>query len=148
MKLKLNWGNGLILFFIVFFVWIFSFVFFAMRQNIDLVSDDYYQKGARYTSQIEINRRSLPYQDSLQISTTANQVRIELCRQLETSADSMEAYFFKSSDKTKDIRFQFDKGDSLLAINKSQLVHGRYQVFITWRYQHEKYGVTKVVDIE
>lgn len=146
--MKINWGKGLVIFFVIFFIWIFSFVFFAMRQNIDLVSDDYYQKGAKYTGQIEINKRSVPYQDSLQINSTESQVQIGLCKELVSRADSLEVYFFKSSDKTKDLRFKFEKGDSLLAIDKSQLVHGRYQVFVTWSYLNQKYNVVKVVDIE
>jgi hypothetical protein len=146
--MKISWGKGIVIFFIIFFIWIFLFVFFAMRQNLDLVTDDYYQKGAKYSGQIEINKRSFPYLDSLQIYTTENQIQIRLCKQLESSADSMEVYFFKSSDKTKDIRFQFVKGDSLIAIDKSRLVHGRYQVFITWKEKGEKFSVTKIVDIE
>ena len=148
MKLKLNWGNGLLLFFIVFFVWVFSFVFFAMRQNTDLVADDYYQKGAKYSDQIEINRRSIPYQDSLQINITDSQVQIVPSKGMSYSVDSVEVYFFKSSDKTKDIRFYFSKADVPLLIEKNRLVHGRYQVFVTWNYREEKYSIKKVVDIE
>ncbi len=146
--MKISWGKGVVIFFIIFFIWIFLFVFFAMRQNLDLVTDDYYQKGAKYSGQIEINKRSLPYQDSLQIYTTENQIQIRPCKQLESSADSMEVYFFKSNDKTKDIRFNFQKGDSVLVVDKRMLVHGRYQVFITWSYLNQKYSVVKVVDIQ
>ena len=89
--MKINWGRALIIFFILFFIWVLFFVLFAIRQNIDLVSDDYYQKGASYTDQININKRSLPYQDSIQISTAQGQVQIVLSRGLASAGDSVDA---------------------------------------------------------
>ncbi len=148
MKLKLNWGHALILFFLIFFIWVFSFVFFAMRQHDDLVTDDYYQQGAKYSDQININRRSAPYQDSLEINTSGKKIEISLCKSLTTSVDSMQVYFFRSSDKAKDLRFGFSKPVSPLLIDKNGLVHGRYQVYISWKEKGEKFMVNKTVDIE
>jgi hypothetical protein len=148
MKIKLNWGNSLIIFFLVFFVWVFSFVFFAMRQNNDLVTDDYYQQGAKYTDQININQRSLAYQDSLQINATASRIQLTLCKSLAVERDSVQVYFFRSSDKAKDRRFGFKKTDSPLMIDKNMLFHGRYLVFVSWNDRGEKFMVKKVLDVE
>ncbi|MEI7830329.1 MAG: FixH family protein [Prolixibacteraceae bacterium] len=146
--MKLNWGNGLIIFFAIFFIWVFSFVFFAMRQNNDLMSDDYYQKGANYTEQININKRSVTYQDSIQINKSASQVQIILSKGLALSGDSVFAYFFRSSDKMKDMRFGFKAAESPFLIRTEKLVHGRYQVSLTWIIKNEKYSVTKTLDVE
>ena len=146
--MKLNWGKSLILFFIIFFAWVLFFVLFALRQNDDLVSDDYYQKGAKYTEQININRRSAPYQDSIQISTTSSQIQILLSKGMNTSEDSMQVYFFRSSDKSKDLKIGFRKKDSPVLIERNKLVHGRFIVYCTWSRLNEKYSVTKTVDIE
>jgi hypothetical protein len=148
MKVKLNWGNGLVIFFLIFFIWVFCFVFFAMRQNNDLVSDDYYQQGAKYSDQISINQRSVTYQDSLKISTTGNKIQISVCKSLVESGDSLQVYFFRSSDKAKDLRFTFDKLNNALQIDKNRFSHGRYQVFINWNDKGEKFMVNKIVDIE
>jgi|GEM_PF-1975595 len=146
--MKLNWGKSLILFFIIFFAWVLYFVLFALRQNDDLVTDDYYQKGAKYTDQIDINRRSVPYQDSLQINTTENSVQIILSKGMTSGQDSMHVYFFRSSDKSKDLNVSFKKMDSPFQFEKSKLVHGRFIVYFTWNKLNEKYSVTKTVDIE
>ncbi len=148
MKVKLNWGNGLILFFLIFFTWVFWFVYFAMQQNTDLVADDYYQKGAKYTEQMEIDSRSVAYQDSLQITKSGSQVKIILSKELASSGDSIFVYFFRSSDKLKDLRIGCKATGSPLLIDSKQLVHGRYQVFITWHTANKKYGLTKNIDIE
>ena len=146
--MKINWGTALIIFFVIFFVWVFSFVFFAMRQNDDLVTDDYYQKGAKYSDQIKINQRSLAYQDSIQINIAGNQVQIALSKGLIASADSLQVYFFRSSDKTKDLRLLFKAAGSPFMIDKKQLMHGRYQVYLTWSLKNENYSIAKILDVE
>lgn len=146
--MKLNWGNGLIIFFAIFFIWVFSFVFFAMRQNNDLMSDDYYQKGANYTDQININKRSVAYRDSIQINKSGNQVQIDLSKGLTLSGDSVFVYFFRSSDKTKDLRLGFKASESPFLIKTEKLFHGRYQVSLAWSIRKEKYSVTKSLDVE
>jgi hypothetical protein len=145
--MKINWGRALVLFFILFFIWVFSFVFFALRQNNDLVSDDYYQKGAKYTNQINVNQRSVAYQDSIQISQAGGQVQITLSKGLASNNDTVQVYFFRSSDKGKDVRLNFIKAESPLVIDKIGLTHGRYQVFISWNSRGEKYMVKKVLDV-
>ena len=146
--MKLNWGKSLILFFIIFFAWVLYFVLFALRQNDDLVADDYYQKGAKYTDQIDINRRSVSYQDSIQINSTGNSVQIILSKGMTSGQDTMHVYFFRSSDKSKDLNISFKKMDSPFQFEKSKLVHGRFIVYFTWNMLNEKYSVTKTVDIE
>ena len=148
MRLKITWGKGLILFFIVFFVWIFSFVFFAMRQNIDLVSEDYYQKGADYSRQITIDQRSAPYQDSVQVGVQGDRVAIELSKTAAAEGDSVEAYFFRPSDKTKDLRLNLKKTAAPILVDKNQFSHGRYLVYISWGKTSEKRTVKKTLDIE
>ena len=145
--MKINWGRALIIFFIVFFVWVFSFVFFALRQNVDLVSEDYYQKGAKYNDQIGINKRSDSYQDSILITSSGSQVQVKLCKSLALVADSVQVYFFRSSDKDKDVRLNFSNPGSPLFIEKNLLSHGRYQVFVTWQNLGQRYMVKKLFDM-
>lgn len=146
--MKIGWGKGLVLFFVLFFVWIFSFILFALRQKIDLVSDDYYQRGARYSDQIQIDRRSAAYQDSLQITADGNRIEIALGKTVVPAGDSVQIEFFRPSDKTKDLHFRFKMGTVPLAVDKKQLIHGRYQVFVSWGSPAERRMVKKTVDIE
>ena len=148
MKLKFNWGHALILFFALFFAWVLFFVLFALRQNNDLVSDDYYQKGAKYSDQMSVDKRSVPYQDSIQVQTEGNQVKIVICQTMASAGDSLQVLFFRSSDKEKDVQFSFSKTERSLFLDKGRLSHGRYQVFLQWSHGGEQYMVKKILDIE
>lgn len=145
--MRINWGRALIIFFILFFIWVISFVLFALRQNVDLVSEDYYQKGAKYSDQIGINQRSDAYQDSILITQTNTQIKVSLCKSLALTADSAQVYFFRSSDKDKDVKLTFSNPGSPLLIEKNLLSHGRYQVFVTWRNLGQRYMVKKLFDM-
>jgi hypothetical protein len=146
--MKLNWGRSLIIFFVLFFSWVLFFLLFAMNQDIDLVSEDYYQKGAKYDEQILIDQRSVTYQDSIQVDTTADHVKFTFCNSLSGSGDSLEIYFFRSSDMGKDLRLNLKQTGSPLMIEKSLLSRGRYQIFINWRQRGEKYMVKKILDVD
>lgn len=148
MKIKLNWGKALILFFILFFIWSFSFVFFALRQNNDLVSDDHYQKGASFTTQINVDKRSSAYGDSIQIISSGTRLQISLCKSVAANSDSVQVYFFRSSDKRKDVILNFRAADSPFEIDRSKLFHGRYLVYITWGSKNENFMVKKTLDVE
>ena len=145
--MKINWGRALIIFFGLFFIWVFSFVFFALRQNEDLVSEDYYQKGAKYSDQIGINQRSDAYQDSVLITSAESHVQVTLSKSLALAADSVQVYFFRSSDKKKDVRLNYTHPGSPLLVENNLLSHGRYQVFVTWNKVGQHFMVKKLFDM-
>ena len=86
--MKLNWGHGILIFIILFLVLIGSFVIFALYQSQDLESDDYYDKGAGYSNQIEVNKRSDLYKDSITMTSSQPGAQIALCKSLASSGDS------------------------------------------------------------
>ena len=49
----MNWGKGIFIFYSLFVVAILSVVYFAFTQEVNLVSEDYYQQEIAYESQIE-----------------------------------------------------------------------------------------------
>ncbi|MDP2038234.1 MAG: FixH family protein, partial [Ignavibacteria bacterium] len=64
MKLKLNWGFGIAVTYILFVVVTLVMVFIFMNQDVSLETENYYSKGIEYQGQIDkINRtQSLPEQ--------------------------------------------------------------------------------------
>ena len=50
--MKLNWGNSIFLFLIIFVALGIAFIVFSFSKSNDLVTADYYQQGADYTHQI------------------------------------------------------------------------------------------------
>ena len=53
MKISINWGTGILIFLVIFFIAIFSFVYFSFQLQIDLVERDYYPQEIAYQKQID-----------------------------------------------------------------------------------------------
>lgn len=146
--MRFNWGTGILLFFTVFLALAFTFIVFSFKQNNDLVTDDYYEKGADYSTQIAINKRSFLYADSIRVKTGNGHVQILLSESILSQADSLNAYFYYAASKENDVTTNFvSLGDTLL-LNKSAFAHGRYIAKIHWTMQNEKYYLEKTVFID
>ena len=63
--MKFNWGTGILAFLILFLSASAVFIFFAMRQDVNLVHEDYYEQGVNYSAQMDVEARSTIYKDSL-----------------------------------------------------------------------------------
>ena len=55
--MKFNWGTGILVFLILFLSASAVFIFFAMRQDVNLVHEDYYEQGVDYSAQMDIGPR-------------------------------------------------------------------------------------------
>jgi len=53
MKVKINWGTGIVIALVVMISGMIYLVSIAVRQDYDLVDNDYYQKSVNYQQHIE-----------------------------------------------------------------------------------------------
>lgn len=145
--MKFHWGNSILIFFIFFLSLCGIFIVFSLRQQNDLVTDDYYEQGANYTRQMKIMYRSEPYEDSIQIKQENNLVRFYLSESIIEKTDSIEIYFYRSSDKSKDVLFREELVKSPVDLNAQLFIHGRYTVKIGWTDKTDKFEIQKTLDI-
>jgi hypothetical protein len=141
--MKINWGTGILLFIILFLLLCVAAVVFSLRQNNDLVEKDYYDKGADFSNQIEINKRSSDYSDSISVYNFDNKIVIKTTHQMASTADSFMVYFFRPSDKEKDLKIEFKSSCDSMMVEKSRLAHGRYLVKLSWKKGNGQYMIEK-----
>jgi hypothetical protein len=130
--MKFNWGTGIVLFLTLFVAALLSFVIFAWRQDVNLVHQDYYEKGVDYSARIDMDTRSVPFEDKITISNLPDSVCIAFSKMLSDRIDSGNVLFFRPSGHLLDTGFPMVFRDSLIFTDKSKLVPGRYIVKISW----------------
>ena len=145
--MKFNWGTGIFIFIILFLIVTMAGIIFSLRQNNDLVEKDYYDKGADYSHQIEINKRSAIYQDSISFTDRENYIVVKASPELCKSTASINVYFFRPSDKEKDYTIAFNTSSDSILVEKSKLAHGRYLVKLSWEKNSETYMIEKDIFI-
>ncbi len=141
--MKLNWGYSIILFFIVFISLMIGFVVFSLRQNNDLVTEDYYEKGADFTHQMDINHRSLGFRDSINLAGKNGLIHVHFAKSICQMADSMHIYFYRPSDRKLDFRMNTLLRTDSLIIDEKNLANGRYTVTFEWLAGKDRYEIEK-----
>lgn len=143
--MKFNWGTGIFIFMALFLTAAAVFIVFAYRQNIDLVHDDYYERGVDHTNQMEIDARSAKYMDIVQAQLKDEALVIGFSKLLEMPVDSANLLLYRPSDSKLDIDLPLDVSQSSWAVSREDLSSGRYILDLTWYSGGLQYEVKKDV---
>lgn len=150
--MKFNWGTGIFVFLAIFLIACGIFITFAMRQQVNLVHQDYYEKGVDYSEQMKVDERSKPFSHSLKTKSTDQFFIIDVDKSLVAKMDSGTVHMFRPSDKTKDISSSFKVGDKTVSqqfeFDKRALISGRYILKFTWYMEGVKYEVHQPVNVQ
>jgi len=141
--MKFNWGHGIIVFFVIFFTWIISFVIFTLGENNDLVTKDYYRQGAEYGLVMKINKRSAVYRDSVSVVNMNDGAKVVLAASVAKISSDKIVYFYRPSSEEDDVTLMLKQGKRELMVPEEKLKAGRYQVSVSWVSEGNKYKVSK-----
>lgn len=139
MKINFNWGHGIVVFLVIFFILAFSFIFFSLQQQNDLVVDDYYPKEIAYQEHIDkVQNMELLGEFILQ-EKEADMLILSFPDTLNKSI-SGEIFIYRPSDESMD-----QKHSIKLDSNKRQMIStagiegGRYLIKIDFEHDGTAY---------
>ena len=140
MRKKFNWGTGIFIFLVIFFIAIFSFVYFAFMQNADLVEDDYYPKELTYEKQIEKRKNLQKLGEEIRLIQNDKELLLSFPASQKYNDINGEIYIYRPSDASSDFKIKIVL-DSLnfQTINADKLLHGKYIAKVDWTYQNESF---------
>jgi len=141
--MKINWGTGIFIFFTLFVSIAIAFMVYAFSQDINLVHENYYEKGVDYTNQMKMNERSKQYFDQINFSNDAQWVNIHFSDEIAASAKEGIVYFYRPSNKKFDFETKLNITDNLQKIDLKKLALGKYMVKISWETEVEKFYIEK-----
>jgi hypothetical protein len=144
--MKFNWGTGIFLFLIIFVLAMATFVTFAFNQDVNLVNKEYYQKGVKFDDEREQKQRAEKVKDKIELIQTEETISVLFDEQYFSKVKQAQAHFYRPSDRHKDLKIAFDSNK--LDVPKSEFLHGRYTLILSWEYQNELYLFEKYVFIK
>ncbi|WP_425391096.1 FixH family protein [Ekhidna sp.] len=131
----MNWGNKIVVAFVLFAAFIGYMVVRAFQEDFDLVAEDYYAKEIAY--QQKLNKLSNTAEDEKQVLMQQMSDVVLLTFPDEAKG---EIHFYHPSRKIFDKTFSISHGDDLKQeISKSELVSGNYRVNIAWKANNTDY---------
>ncbi len=129
----MNWGNKILLTFIVFGAGMFYLVYRSLSTNYELVEKDYYKSELRYQEVIDGSNRVNQLSSPVNIEQTANGISLELPTEMKNKTISGDIWFYCSYDAKKDKIFPLaitTEGKQLFPL--SAILPGSYTVKINW----------------
>ena len=146
--MKFNWGTGILIFLILFLMASAVFIAFAMRQKVELVHEDYYERGVDHSTQMEVEERSAPYQEAILAVQLEGTLQISMTDSLAVSCDSARIQLYRPSDIQQDMNMPYDPGRGALVISRENLVPGRYILKLSWYSGGLRYEADRTLSIQ
>lgn len=106
--MKLNWGNILIIAFVLFGGMIILLVVKSIKSNYDMVSKEYYKEELVYQNVIDAKSRTLALGDSIKFHQSNQQMIITLPSEITQGKIVADIHLYCAYDAKKDANFQVD----------------------------------------
>ena len=144
----MNWGARIVLSFVVFAILIFTMVFISMKQDINLVSTDYYKQEIAYEDQIqrERNTRSLAVSPEIKFENTSQQVIITFPEELATQVKDGYIHLFRPSDSALDKKYKLELNNKgVQSISVLDNLRGLWKIKLYWEDNAKEYYYEKLL---
>lgn len=130
--MKISWGTGIVIAIIIFMAITVATVIFMMNQDVDLVSDDYYEKGIKYQQQIDMENRSQRLKENVKMEWTGNMFEISFPEDYVNHTITGEIFFYRPSDSKKDFKLPLSLMERIQFVPVQGLEKGLWRVQLNW----------------
>lgn len=131
----MNWGNRIILAFVLFFGVIFTMVYISMNTEFSLVADNYYEQELAYEDQLNRirNVNNLPDKPEFSIDRTGLLVTVSFPESVAEAMKEGKVKFYRSSSARYDKEMELKLNDENQFVQDiSQLVTGAWKIQLFW----------------
>jgi len=133
----MNWGKSIALFYGLFVVAILSVVAFSFTQDVNIISEDYYQQELAYESQITKIKNTESLVEKPTLVLKGNYVELVFPTDLKPKGNIL---FFRPSDGSKDKRVAISLGaNSQQQIDFSTEITGLWRAKLNWAQEGKQY---------
>lgn len=144
----MNWGNRLLVVFLVFAAGMGYLMYRSMNTNYELVETDYYGSELRYQEVIDGRKRAAALSEPVDISQNPKGILISLPSEMKKKKIEGNIWFYCAYERKNDRKFKLtvDSSGSQI-IPPSMLPPGNYSVKIDWKDQSIGYYTEKAISI-
>jgi hypothetical protein len=129
----MSWGIKIAALYIAFAGMIVFLVFRTSRENIDLVTDDYYQQELQYQDRIDQNTAANKLGAQPVVRISDGQVEIIFPDSVVKQGISGQAVFYRPSDASKDLVIELNTdSEGVQAVDLARFITGSYQLKLNW----------------
>jgi len=144
----MNWGNKILLVFLVFAGGIFYLVYRSMHVNYELVSKEYYKDEIRYQDIIDASKRAGALSKKIEISQSGDVIAVQLPNEMKNEKVTGVMWFYCAADETKDRRISMQPDQhGAQQIARTRFLPGSYVVKFDWTSLNARYYLEEPLTI-
>jgi hypothetical protein len=129
----MNWGNKLLLTFVVFACGIFYLVYRAMHVETELVSKEYYKDELKYQQVIDGTKLANMLSAKVLITQEDKNITVQMPAEMRNEKVSGNIWFYCASDAKKDKHVAIAlNAEAAQQIDKKFFMPGNYTVKFDW----------------
>ncbi|WP_343631126.1 FixH family protein [Fluviicola sp.] len=140
----MNWGKGIIIGMALFMAFILLLVSILMRQNIDLVEEDYYTRELNYDDQFNAQKVYASAIEKISIESKSDSLLIYFPKDFQS--EEVKVSFQRPNDKNKDVSFMIVPIEKVI-IPTSSFPKGLFNCTIQGSIQDRPYEMSQQITI-
>lgn len=136
----MSWGTKIAITYISFVVVTIGFVLFAMTKDVDLVTDNYYEKELVYQEQIDKMTRANSLSEKVKILKAGQSLSFIFPKEFNYYAVEGEIHLYRPADSKQDLIFPIQLDSSYQQIiNTTQIGKGMWKLNVDWNVNQTTY---------
>lgn len=143
----MNFGVKITILYLSFVGLILTLVFMCFRQNVELVSKDYYAQEIKFQDKINAINNEKNLTGSINHSVNGKEIILTIDPALLNKNFEGTINFFRPSDSSKDFQLKMNFVNNEQIINTNELIHGTYKLQLSWIVNHKNYFKEEVIFI-
>lgn len=138
--MRISWGTKIALLYSGFVVMILALVITTFRQNVELVTEDYYQQEVGFQKHLDAARAANALHDPLRITANAQTLTIKFPERFAGQALNGKVLFYAPTKAAADRNFSLtDVKDGQWTVSREKLSHVPYEVQVSWNAGETEY---------
>lgn len=140
MKKKINWGMGIFISYALFMVLVILTAVYFINQDVNLVTDDYYQQEIRYQDQIDKIQRTNSLLEKPAINFDGAGVNLSFPKSLIEKNVTGKIHFYRPSNPKLDFDIPLSlNSDGSQIISTKKFAAGFWRLKLNWTMEGNEY---------
>ena len=142
MKIRINWGTGIVIAMLLFIAFILSFVYktiFVPEYEHHLVSEDYYKDELHYQEEIDKMNNANLLIENVSLRNTDQGIIIHFPEDKDFNKIKGKVNFLRRSNEKLDFERDINLTGSSMLIEDDLLIPGKWEIKVDWQYGDEEY---------
>lgn len=145
--MKIGWGWKIGLLYGGFVVMMVALVVASSRQNVDLVSNDYYVDEIKYQGVLDASKNEAGLSGSISVHADSGKVVIEFPAEFDKSIIKGNVVFYAANNKDWDRDMGISVNDNRMIVPRSSLQRALYQLKVTYSVDGKDYYYQTQIDL-